>query len=260
MVLEEKKITEKDLDGKGVVGMSDVPGLSAEDMQKKVEEIPMEIIKKFNELIDWLLDYGATKEELQNIVINAGAVTGVFGRRGEVRAQKGDYTAEMVGAAAKEHAAEHNRNGKDPLDIEGIGAAPNEHFHGNISRDGKIGNINDRVLVTGVGGVIEAKTRKEAGVASEPKPVAGSGEVSFTVEDNAEYEYTEVTSLNMVGGKVNCHGIITFAESIGGITVDGFIGTRGDDIKTEAAPGETWEFDVFGGKIIWANWGVINGT
>lgn len=257
MTLEEKKITERDLEGKGVIGMPDVPGLSAEEMQRKVEEIPREvIIAKFNELIDWLLDYGATKEELQNIVINAGAVTGVFGRRGEIRAQKGDYTAEMVGAAEEKHAQQHYKDGKDPIDVLELGAAPNEHTHGNISRDGKIGNINDRVLVTGVGGVIQAKTKKEAGLVPAPKTVAGSGNVSFTAEDNAEYEYTGVTSLSMVGGKVSCHGTVVFGDSVGSISVSGFSGSIGDEIS-EAAAGETWEFDVANGRIIWANWGVI---
>ena len=257
MTLEEKKITERDLEGKGVIGMPDVPGLSAEEMQRKVEEIPREvIIAKFNELIDWLLDYGATKEELQNIVVNAGAVTGVFGRRGEIRAQKGDYTAEMVVAAEEKHAQQHYKDGKDPIDVLKLGAAPNEHTHGNISRDGKIGNINDRVLVTGVGGVIQAKTKKEAGLVPAPKTVAGSGNVSFTAEDNAEYEYTGVTSLNMVGGKVSCHGTVVFGDSVGSISVTGFMGSIGDEIS-EAVAGETWDFDVANGRIIWANWGVI---
>ncbi len=257
MVLEERKITEKDLEGKGVIGLPDVPGFSAEEMQRKFEEIPREvIIAKFNELIDWLLEYGATKEELQNIVVNAGAVTGVFGRRGEVKAMKGDYTAEQVGAANEIHAEQHNKDGKDPIDVIGIGAAPNEHIHGNITRDGKIGNVNGKILLTGVNGVIEAVDKENTGLIVKPAVIGSSGAVSFTAEENKEYEYTGVTSLTMVGADVSCHGVIVFGEEAPIISVSGFKGIIGDDIA-EALAGETWEFDVKDGRIIWANWGVI---
>lgn len=257
MTLENTKIYEKDLEGMGVVGMPEVPGLSAEEMQRKVEEIPREvIIKKFNELIDWLITNGATQNDLQNILINAGSVTGVFGRRGEVKAQKGDYTAEMVGAAAEKHAATHRADGSDPLDAVGIGAAPNEHGHGNISRDGKIGNTNGKVLVTGLGGIVEAKDKEEAGFMVKPLVVGSSGDVSFTVEGNKEYEYTDVSNLTMTGANVACHGTITFGETVGTVTVTEFSGILGDDIA-DAAAGETWEFDVLHGRIIWANWGAI---
>ena len=64
---------------------------------------------------------------------------------------------------------------------------------------------------------------------------------------------TNVSVLEMTGAKVNCHGLITFGNSAPRINVSGFIGTRGDDIA-EALAGETWEFDVYDGRIIWAKW------
>ena len=49
-------------------------------------------------------DYAAeqaqsAKDYVDNVILEGGAVTSVFGRAGEVKAQAGDYTADMVGAA-----------------------------------------------------------------------------------------------------------------------------------------------------------------
>ena len=108
-------------------------------------------------------------------------------------------------------------------------------------------------------GFIEAIDKENSGLVAKPAVIGSSGAVSFTAEENKEYEYTGVTSLTMAGADVSCHGEITFGEEVGTISVTGFMGTLGDDVA-EAAAGETWEFDVKGGRIIWANWGVVNGT
>lgn len=126
-------------------------------MQEKVEEIVREVaITKINEIIEWIVQNGATQEDLQNLAIDAGAVTAVFGRRGAVVAKAGDYTAEMVGAAAKVHGHTHALNGSDPIDPAETGLAPAVHNHGNITFDGKVGTVNGKVLMTGVNGVVEA--------------------------------------------------------------------------------------------------------
>lgn len=107
------------------MGQADVPGLSAAEMQAKVEEIVRDVaITKINEIIDWLAANGATKEDLEETILQSGAVLSVYGRVGRVTAQKGDYTAEQVGAAAEQHAGNHNANGSDPIDPAGIGAEP----------------------------------------------------------------------------------------------------------------------------------------
>lgn len=49
------KITEQDLANRGVKGLPDVPGLTTEEMQRKLEEIAREIlIPKVNELVEGL--------------------------------------------------------------------------------------------------------------------------------------------------------------------------------------------------------------
>lgn len=255
--MELKKILDSDLSGKGVMGQPEIPGLSAQEMQAKVEEIVRSVaIVKINEIIEYLKEHGATKKDLEDIVVAAGAVTSVHGRRGNVVAQPGDYTPEMIGAAREKHAANHSPGGSDPLDLGEIGAAKTEHAHGNISSGGKIGSTNGKIIITGVGGVLEAADKSALGFVTEPTLVATSGAISITVEENKEYEYTGVTSLTMVGANVSCHGTIVFGSSTPSISVTGFSASGGDDIKNAKA-GETWEFDCFGNKILWKNWGVI---
>lgn len=123
--MELNKILESDLAGKGVLGQPDVPGLPADKMQEKIEEIVRTVaITKINEIIDYLIENGATKDDLEETILQSGAVLSVYGRVGRVTAQKGDYTAEQVGAAAEQHAGNHNADGSDPIDLAGIGAEP----------------------------------------------------------------------------------------------------------------------------------------
>lgn len=50
-----RKITSTDLAGKGVVGLADTPGLSADEMQRKFDELSREvIIPAVNELSEQL--------------------------------------------------------------------------------------------------------------------------------------------------------------------------------------------------------------
>ena len=119
------KITQEEISENSVVGMPEVPEISAEEMQYRVEKVVREVaIKKINEIIEWLSANGATKEELEKTILESGAVLSVFGRAGRIAAQKGDYTAEQVGAASEIHAENHNADGSDPISLIGIGAEP----------------------------------------------------------------------------------------------------------------------------------------
>lgn len=87
------KITEADLLGKGVYGQADVPGLSASEMQQKVEEIVRGVvIPKFNENVELT----CSKKDLAGAQFTAGAVSSVFGRAGDISAAAGDYGAEKI--------------------------------------------------------------------------------------------------------------------------------------------------------------------
>lgn len=262
---ELNKITDNDLVGKGVIGQADVPGLSAEEMQGKVEEIVRSVaIKKINEIIDYLKENGATKDDLENIVVAAGAVTSVHGRMGSVVSEKGDYTAEQVGAAPEIHASNHFSGGSDPITPRDIGAAEKGHSHGNLSNDGKIGTVNGKILMTGVGGVVTAADTSSAPFSIKPTNVITTQTATFTVEDNREYLFGGITELNMVGAAVDCHGFIVFAGDITPtINISGFYASAGDDITsigTTPSTGSVWEFSVSHplnssmGLIIWKNW------
>ena len=49
------KILPEDTNGKGVIGLPDVPGLTTQDMQERFDQIALEVIvPKFNELADIL--------------------------------------------------------------------------------------------------------------------------------------------------------------------------------------------------------------
>lgn len=252
-----KKITESDLAGKGVRGQADVPGLTALEMQEKVEEIVRDVvIPNINENLDEFEGSFATKEELEQVVLTAGSVTSVFGRAGSVVGKAGDYTCDQVGAAPERHRQNHCTGGVDALGPEDIGAAPQSHSHGAISADGKMGSTYGLVVMTGAGGVLEAKTKAASGLQSAPTRVNASGAVSFTVQEGAEYSLTGVTDLTIVGAPVSCRGFVTFGVR-GVISVSGFEGSAGDDIAS-AETGEVWEFSVAGHNggayIVWKNW------
>lgn len=236
------------------MGQADVPGLSKEDMQFAVEEIVRTVaIEKINEIIDWLSANGATKDDLADIVVAAGAVTSVHGRRGAVIGEAGDYTAEQVGAAPEIHASQHGAGGKDPIAPEEIGAAAKAHAHGNISSEGKVGTVIGKILMTGSGGIVEAKSKEETGLATKPALISLSDSVSITVEENREYRFSNVSSLVMVGAFVKAHGFVIFGSSAPSVSVTGFAKSGGDDVA-EAKASEIWEFSCDNGFIIWKNW------
>ena len=67
-----EKITNADLDGVGVVGLEDSPGLSCKDMQAKFEETSRSvIIPKINSLIE---DHNKIEKDLSDLALEAGQV------------------------------------------------------------------------------------------------------------------------------------------------------------------------------------------
>lgn len=258
------KITDADLAGKGVQGQPDVPGLTAAEMQAKIEEIVRSVaIPKINEIIDGYV----SSETLSQVVLASGSVSSVFGRAGAVAAQTGDYTAEMVGAAAKKHAAQHKKNGTDPLSAEDIGAVPGTKtvngdnvtyvIDGTIKATGGIdstgGNTAVKDPVRGTDAVNLAYLQKNC--EAKPEEKSATGAVTMTAENNKEYKFTAVTSLSLtVAATTDCHGFVTFAGGKPTVTIKGYTKTGGDDV-TKAAARETWEFDCLAGYILWKNWG-----
>lgn len=249
--MELNKITEKDLEGKGVFGQADVPGLSAEDMQRAVEQIVREIaIPKINEVIEYIIQQLATQDDLEKLSVASGAVTSVFGRAGTVKARTGDYTAKMVGAAEETHAAQHFKDGTDPITAEDIGAAEAEHIHGNISNDGRIGETNGMILMTGANGKVEAVGKEKSGFVVPPVAKEFSGNV--VAENNVVYFADGISDFVFTCDEnktAKCHGWVTFGAP-GAISMTGFDYIDDpDDIKTATAESR-WEFDLEKGCLI----------
>lgn len=257
------KITDADLAGKGVQGQSDVPGLTAAEMQAKIEEIVRSVaIPKINEIIDKYV----SSETLSQVVLASGSVSSVFGRAGAVAAQTGDYTAEMVGAAAKIHGARHKKDGADPVTPEDIGAVPGKktvngkkttyEIDGVIKASGldvTEGTTSVKSPVSGTDAVNLAYLQKNC--EAKPEEKSATGAVTMTAENNKEYKFTAVTSFNFtVAATTDCHGFVKFASGTPTVTIKGYTKTGGDDV-TKAAAGETWEFDCLAGYVLWKNWG-----
>jgi hypothetical protein len=241
----------EEVEEKSVVGMAEVPGLPAEEMQYRIEQLVREIaIPKINEVIEYIAGKVATQEDLEKLLIDSGSVTSVFGRAGAVVAKSGDYTPGMVGAAAKSHAKEHSSDGKDPIKAVDIGAAEKEHVHGNITADGKIGNANGMVLMTGIGGKVEAKAKADSGFVLPPEVVPVTGE--FTAENDKIYFGNDISDFifNCDSAKAaDCRGFVTFGTP-GRIELKGFdFVDDSDDIKTAKAKSR-WEFDLSYGCLI----------
>lgn len=249
--MELNKITDNDLEGKGVVGQPDVPGLSAKDMQKAVEQIVREIaIPKINEVIEYIAGEVATQEDLEKLILKSGSVTSVFGRAGAIRARKGDYTPEMVGAAEERHAAQHFAEGIDPINPQDIDAADRIHIHGNISNDGKIGEANGMVLMTGLSGKIEAVEKENSGFILPPAAKDFSGNV--TAENAVVYFGDGISDFifNCDEEKTaSCHGWITFGTP-GTVNMTGFDFIDDPEEIRTATAGSRWEFDLERGCLI----------
>ena len=257
------KITDADLAGKGVQGQPDVPGLTAAEMQAKIEEIVRSVaIPKINEIIDGYV----SSETLSQVVLASGSVSSVFGRAGAVTAQPGDYTPEQVGAAAKIHGERHKKDGADPVTPEDIGAVPGKktvngkkttyEIDGVIKASGldiSEGTTSVKSPVSGTDAVNLAFAQKT--YEAKPEEKSATGAVTVTAENNKEYKFTAVTSFNFtVAATTDCHGFVKFASGKPTVTIKGYTKTGGDDV-TKATAGETWEFDCLAGYILWKNWG-----
>lgn len=173
----------------------------------------------------------------------------------EIIAQIEAALTEALAGGIPSHAITHAANGTDPVKPENIGAAEISHIHGNLTNDGKIGNTSGYLVMTGTNGTIEAKSKSESGLALEPVKVSANGEINISIADNTDYDFTAVTSLNISGNNNSAHGFIKFASTVPTILLSGFNAVSGDDIVSDAAANEKWEFSAEKGYIIFKNWG-----
>lgn len=151
------KITDNQIANYGVVAAPDKLTGTATENKKVFDRLVREIVTvQYNALVDALtaesgageigaavegLDgetvqelLSALKEYIDNITLQSGSVSSVFGRAGNIVAQAGDYTAEMVGAARPSisHtatlAASGWSGGSYTLAVEGVTATSNQEI------------------------------------------------------------------------------------------------------------------------------------
>lgn len=232
-------------------------GISAE-----VQNIPNSYVGKteFEEIeqkVDSFSENYASKEEVKEIVSGGGhPVTSVFGRLGDIKAQKGDYTPEQVGAAPEVHTHTRSQISDFPVSMPAsdvyswakqsskpsysyseVGAEPS-----GAAASAVLNHANDS----------SAHSSLFSGKQNKPVSIAGSGSINAALQDNCEYSYSGVTSLSLTGTSGEAHGFVVFGSSVGSINVSGT--KAGDDIS-KAKANETWEFSCFKNRFIWKNWG-----
>lgn len=99
------EITASDLNGKGVVGQPDTPGLSALDMQNKVEEIPRAvIIPRLNILIK---SHNTVENEAQQAIGTANRAQAIA-EGSDIKAQQAISTAQAAQLLAQQSTSTAN--------------------------------------------------------------------------------------------------------------------------------------------------------
>lgn len=82
--------------------------------------------------------------------------------------------------------------------------------------------------------------------------LTASGTTNFTLKDNYDYTFNNVSSLNLTAGTGSCHGFITFGSSTPTVSLHGFTKVDGD--IANAAASTVWEFSCYNKYIIFKNW------
>ena len=82
--------------------------------------------------------------------------------------------------------------------------------------------------------------------------LTSSGTTNITLQDNYDYTFNNVSSLNLTAGTGSCHGFITFGSSKPTVSLHGFTKVDGD--IANAAASTVWEFSCYNKYIIFKNW------
>ena len=82
--------------------------------------------------------------------------------------------------------------------------------------------------------------------------LTASGTTNITFQDNYDYTFNNVSTLNLTAGTGSCHGFITFGSSTPTVSLHGFTKVDGD--IANAAASTVWEFSCYNKYIIFKNW------
>ena len=85
--------------------------------------------------------------------------------------------------------------------------------------------------------------------------LTASGTTNITLQDNYDYTFNNVSSLNLTAGTGSCHGFITFGSSKPTVSLHGFTKVDGD--IANAAASTVWEFSCYNKYAVFKNWSEV---
>ena len=211
-----KKITDADLEGKGVRGQPDVPGLTAEEMQRAVEQIVREVvIPILNGNVDEINTNYATKSDLYTHPTYTARASGFY-----------KITVDGLG-----HVSDVSAVGK--TDVVSLGIAPAEHSH----TKSEITDFPTSLPASDVSAWAKATT----------KPEYTADEVGAISQDNLQNAINEALAQAKASGEFDgtsathsWNGTVLSITSASGTSsadlkgADGYTPAKGTDYFTEA--------------------------
>ena len=211
-----KKITDADLEGKGVRGQPDVPGLTAEEMQRAVEQIVREVvIPILNGNVDEINTNYATKSDLYTHPTYTARASGFY-----------KITVDGLG-----HVSDVSAVGK--TDVVSLGIAPAEHSH----TKSEITDFPTSLPASDVSAWAKAAT----------KPAYTADEVGAISQDNLQNAINEALAQAKASGEFDgtsvthsWNGTVLSITSASGTSsadlkgADGYTPVKGTDYFTEA--------------------------
>lgn len=215
-----KKITDADLEGKGVRGQPDVPGLTAEEMQRAVEQIVREVvIPILNGNVDEINTNYATKSDLYTHPTYTSRASGFY-----------KITVDELG-----HVSDVSAVGK--TDVVSLGIAPAEHSH----TKSEITDFPTSMPASDVSAWAKAPT----------KPAYTADEVGAISQDNLQNAINEALAQAKASGEFDgtsvthsWNGTVLSITSASGTSsadlkgADGYTPVKGTDYFTEADKSE----------------------
>ena len=85
--------------------------------------------------------------------------------------------------------------------------------------------------------------------------LTASGTINITLQDNFDYIFNNVSSLNLTAGTGSCHGFITFGSSKPTVSLSGFTKVDGDIANATAST--VWEFSCYNKYAVFKNWSEV---
>ena len=85
--------------------------------------------------------------------------------------------------------------------------------------------------------------------------LTSSGAITKTLQDNYDYTFNNVSTLNLTAGTGSCHGFITFGSSKPTVSLHGFTKVDGD--IANAAASTVWEFSCYNKYAVFKNWSEV---